>query len=57
MAPRAHDFDLAGLRLTAGEGRKLTLEVPIEPLTLGSESYEAEPSTVPVARGRSAGLR
>jgi uncharacterized protein len=45
MAPRTHDFDLAGLRLTAGEGRKLMLEVPIEPLTLGSESYEAEPAT------------
>jgi DUF177 domain-containing protein len=48
MAPRTHDFDLAGLRLTAGEGRKLTLEVPIEPLTLGSEPYEAEPASVPV---------
>jgi uncharacterized protein len=48
MAPRTHDFDLAGLRLTAGEGRKLTLEVPIEPLTLGSEQYEAEPAIVAV---------
>jgi uncharacterized protein len=51
MAPRTHDFDLAGLRLTPGEGRKLTLEAPIEPLTLGSESYEAEPSVVPVELG------
>lgn len=49
MAARTHDFDLAGLRLTAGEGGKLELEVPIEPLTLGSESYEAEPASVPVA--------
>ncbi len=48
MAPRTDDFDLAGLRLTAGEGRKLALEAPIEPLTLGSEPYEAEPAMVPV---------
>lgn len=48
MAPAAHDFDLAGLRLSAGEGRRLGLEVPIEPLMLGSERYEAEPSLVPV---------
>jgi uncharacterized protein len=43
MAPGTHDFDLASLRLSAGEGRRLTLEVPIEPLMLGSERYEAEP--------------
>ncbi len=43
-----HDFDLAGLRLSAGEGRRLQLEVPIEPLTLGSERYQAEPAQVPV---------
>ncbi len=48
MAAPTHDFDLAGLRLTAGEGRRLTLEVPIEPLVLGSEQYAAEPSSVPV---------
>jgi len=43
-----HDFDLAGLRLSAGEGRRLELEVPIEPLMLGSERYEAEPVQVPL---------
>jgi uncharacterized protein len=48
MAPEAHDFDLAGLRLIAGEGRRLALEVPIEPLTLGSETYAAEPAKAPV---------
>jgi uncharacterized protein len=48
MAPRTHDFDLAGLRLSPGEGRRLTLEVPIEPLQLGSERYAAEPPQVPV---------
>jgi uncharacterized protein len=48
MAPTAHDFDLGGLRLSVGEGRRLTLEVPIEPLELGSERYAAEPRLVPV---------
>jgi uncharacterized protein len=47
MAPQAHDFDLAGLRLSAGEGRRLQLDVPIEPLVLGSERYAAEPSRAP----------
>jgi uncharacterized protein len=48
MAPTAHDFDLGGLRLSVGEGRRLELEVPIEPLELGSERYAAEPRLVPV---------
>jgi len=39
------DFDLAGLRLSPGEGRRLALEAPIEPLLLGSERYVAEPTT------------
>jgi hypothetical protein len=37
MAAGTHDFDLAGLRLIAGKGRRLALEVPIEPLLPGSE--------------------
>jgi uncharacterized protein len=41
-----HDFDLASLRLSVGEGRRLTLEAPIEALTLGSESYSADPPLV-----------
>jgi uncharacterized protein len=48
MAMGMHDFDLAGLRLSAGEGRRLELEVAIEPLVLGSERYEAQPASVPV---------
>jgi uncharacterized protein len=44
MALQTHDFDLAGLRLSVGEGRRLALEVPIEPLLLGSERYAAEPT-------------
>jgi uncharacterized protein len=43
-----HDFDLASLRLSAGEGRRLTLQTQIEPLLLGSERYAAEPARVPV---------
>jgi uncharacterized protein len=48
MAPAAHDFDLGSLRLSAGEGRRVELEAPIEPLLLGSERYLAEPARVPV---------
>jgi uncharacterized protein len=48
MAAETHDFDLAGLRLSAGEGRRLELDVRIEPLLLGEEPYAAEPARVPV---------
>jgi uncharacterized protein len=48
MAPATHDFDLAGLRLSPGEGRRLALTAPIEPLLLGSEHYAVEPEQVPV---------
>jgi uncharacterized protein len=48
MASPTHDFDLAGLRLSPGEGRRLALSTPIEPLTLGSERYVAQPHLVPV---------
>ncbi|HEY4427478.1 MAG TPA: DUF177 domain-containing protein [Solirubrobacteraceae bacterium] len=48
MAALTHDFDLAGLRLSAGEGRRLHLDVAIEPLLLGSERYEVAPARVPV---------
>ncbi len=48
MAAETHDFDLAGLRLSAGEGRRLELDVRIEPLLLGGEPYAASPARVPV---------
>ena len=48
MAPRADEFDLAGLRLGAGEGRCLELAVGIDQLTLGSERYGADPDPVTV---------
>jgi uncharacterized protein len=41
-------LDLGGLRLSAGEGRSFELAVHIEPLTLGGESYEIAPATLPV---------
>jgi uncharacterized protein len=48
MAPVARQLDLAAMRLVAGEGRRVELEVPIEPLELGGERYEAWPQEVPV---------
>jgi uncharacterized protein len=43
MALRTDTFDLAGLRLSAGEGRRLELEVAIDPLVLGGERYTVAP--------------
>jgi uncharacterized protein len=48
VAPYADVVDLASLRLSPGEGRRLELEAEVEPLTLGSESYRPEPARVPV---------
>jgi uncharacterized protein len=48
VAAETHDFDLAGMRLSAGEGRLLELDVRIEPLLLGGERYAAAPARVPV---------
>jgi uncharacterized protein len=49
MSPlRTDSFDLGGLRLTSGEGRRLDLHVAIEPLALAGESYPVQPETVPV---------
>jgi len=45
---RTDDFDLGGLHLTAGEGRRLELGVAVESLLLGGESYAVEPVPVPV---------
>ena len=49
MAVLTHDFDLAGLRLSPGEGRRLNLDVGIEPLLVGGERHTVEPTRVPVA--------
>jgi uncharacterized protein len=47
MALRTDTFDLAGLRLSTGEGRRLELDVAIDPFTLGREQYVVSPSLVP----------
>ncbi len=41
-------FDLNGLRLTSGEGRRLDLAVRIAPFTLGADEYPVDPDVVPV---------
>jgi uncharacterized protein len=48
MSLRADTFDLGGLHLTAGEGRRLTLDVAVDPFTLGGERYSVEPTLIPV---------
>ena len=48
MTATADEFDLGGLRLSVGEGRRLELGVRIERLELGGERYEIEPERVPV---------
>jgi uncharacterized protein len=49
MPPIASQLDLAAMRLTPGEGRRMELEVPVEGLELGGERYEPSPARVPVA--------
>jgi uncharacterized protein len=48
VTARADEFDLGGLRLSVGEGRRIELSVPIEPFELGGERYEIEPERVPL---------
>ena len=45
---RTDTFDLGGLRLTSGEGRRLDLYVAMEPFSLGGERYPVVPDMVPV---------
>jgi uncharacterized protein len=47
VSATADEFDLGGLRLSVGEGRRLGLDVRIDPLVLGGEQYEIEPAEVP----------
>lgn len=46
MAPRTDQFDLAALRLTSGEGRRLELDVVLDPLELAAERYTLSPDQV-----------
>ena len=44
---RTDSFDLGGLRLSVGEGRRLELAVDIDPLQLGGETYRLAETPVP----------
>lgn len=46
MAVRTDTFDLAGLRLTTGEGRRLDLAVALDRFELAGESYSVEPPLI-----------
>jgi len=48
VSARADEFDLGGLRLSVGEGRRIELVVRIDPLVLAGEQYVLEPEQVPV---------
>jgi uncharacterized protein len=48
VAAVTDSFDLGRLRLTPGEGRRMELEVRLEPLTFSDERYPVEPQRVPV---------
>lgn len=48
MPLRTDTFELSGLRLVAGEGRRLDLGVAIAPFELGGEHYSVQPDVVPV---------
>ena len=48
MAPKTELLDLASLRMSPGEGRRLELSVPLGALELGGEGYAAEPPEAPV---------
>ncbi len=48
MALRTDTFDLAGLRLNTGEGRRLELQVAIDPFELAGERYTVAPPLIPV---------
>ncbi len=47
MSERVDTFDLARLQLRTGEGRRLAVEVAIQPVTFGTETYAAVPSPAP----------
>ena len=44
MPARTDSFDLGRLRLASGEGRRLVLEVALDPFEFGGETYAATPA-------------
>ncbi len=49
MPVRTDAFDLGGLQLTSGGGRRLELFVAIDDFALGGERYRVEPELAPVS--------
>lgn len=41
MAQRADSFDVGGLGLSSGEARRLVLDVPVDELSFGGQTYSA----------------
>ena len=48
MPALTDSFDLASLSLTAGEARRLDLEVEIDPVAFADQDYDIDPKRVPV---------
>lgn len=48
VTQRTDTFDLARLRLTSGQGRRLDLNATVDDLALSSERYSVGPSPLPV---------
>jgi uncharacterized protein len=48
MRQRADTFDLGGLRMNSGEGRRFELAVALGGFEFSNEPYETEPELVPV---------
>jgi uncharacterized protein len=46
MAHRTDTFDIGRLGLSSGAGRRLDLEVPVDPLEFGGQRYQAEGGAV-----------
>jgi uncharacterized protein len=51
MPMRTDAFDLAGLQLSPGGGKRIELHLAIEPLLLGGERYTIEPPLVAATLG------
>ena len=48
MPQRTDSYDIGRLGLTSGEGRRVDLEVHVEPFEYGGSTYDVEPDTVAV---------
>ncbi|MDA0184885.1 DUF177 domain-containing protein [Solirubrobacter phytolaccae] len=48
MAQRTDSFDIGRLGLTSGEGRRVDLEVHVEPFEYGGSTYVVDPELTPV---------